>query len=156
MPKTLLVSSNDDVSWVFNLQDIDPDDPDMRLFLSMGVGVDGAVKHVSKKKQGKDTGLMISIQKELFTKKKKHCWFFLNNQSLSNYKQFVMKQENSKCTLSVYPILRARKMYYNMYNCVNVIVFMCFITCLLGFFCPVQGTSSGKLKATTSKTLRQT
>ncbi|XP_052694034.1 uncharacterized protein LOC128172280 [Crassostrea angulata] len=25
--------------------DIDPDDPDMRLFLSMGVGVDGAVKH---------------------------------------------------------------------------------------------------------------
>lgn len=32
----------------------------------------------------------------------------------------------------MYPILRARKMYYNMYNCVNVIVFMCFITCLLG------------------------
>lgn len=79
MPKKLLVSSNDDVSWVFNLQDIDPDDPDMRLFLSMGVGVDGAVKHVSKKKkQGKDTGLMISIQKELFTKKKKNiAGFFL-------------------------------------------------------------------------------
>lgn len=78
MPKKLLVSSNDDVSWVFNLQDIDPDDPDMRLFLSMGVGVDGAVKHVSKKKiQGKDTGLMISIQKELFTKKKKIAGFFL-------------------------------------------------------------------------------
>lgn len=61
----------------------------MRLFLSMGVGVDGAVKHVSKKKQGKDTGLIISIYKELFTKK--NCWGFFNNQSLSNYKQFVMK-----------------------------------------------------------------
>lgn len=50
MPKKLPVSSNDvNVWWVFNLQDIDPDDPDMRLFLSMGVGVDGAVKHVSKR-----------------------------------------------------------------------------------------------------------
>lgn len=45
----LLVLSNDDVQWVFNLQDIDFDDLDMCLFFSMGVGVDGVVKYVSKK-----------------------------------------------------------------------------------------------------------
>lgn len=51
MFKKLLVLSNDDVLWVFNLQDIDFDDLDMCLFFSMGVGVDGVVKYVSKKKK---------------------------------------------------------------------------------------------------------
>lgn len=49
MFKKLLVLSNDDVLWVFNLQDIDFDDLDMCLFFSMGVGVDGVVKYVSKR-----------------------------------------------------------------------------------------------------------
>lgn len=49
----LLVLSNDDVLWVFNLQDIDFDDLDMCLFFSMGVGVDGVVKYVSKKNKGR-------------------------------------------------------------------------------------------------------
>lgn len=63
----------------------------MRLFLSMGVGVDGAVKHVSKKKAREGHWFNDQYLERAFYKKKKHCWFFFNNQSLSNYKQFVMK-----------------------------------------------------------------
>lgn len=55
----------------------------------MGVGVDGAVKHVSKKKR---EGHWLNNQylERAFYQKKNCCGFF-NNQSLSNYKQLVMK-----------------------------------------------------------------
>lgn len=55
----------------------------------MGVGVDGAVKHVSKKKTREGHWFNNQYLERAFYKK--NCCGFFNNQSLSNYKQFVMK-----------------------------------------------------------------
>lgn len=73
----LLVLSNDDVLWVFNLQDIDLDDLDMCLFFSMGVGVDGVVKYVSKKKIREGYWFNNQYLERVFYKK--NCCGFFNN-----------------------------------------------------------------------------